>query len=110
MAKKSRSRPPQLNLPRVAVAPASDDGPNRKVRKEEARRQRELLMRRAARRRFYRWGVAGTIVAAALVVGTVLVLNKGSSSPHSKPTPKVLQGMQTTSAPWTQGLPGLKER
>lgn len=111
MAKKSRSKPLPSNMPRVSVAPASDDGPNRKVRKEEARRQRELLMRKAARRRFYRWGVAGTIVAAALVVGTVLVLNKGSTSPGPRPSGSpVLPGLQQGPAPWSQGLPGLKER
>src|SRR5437867_1313611 len=111
MAKKSRPQHSQSNLPRVAVAPASEDGPNRKVRKEEARRQRELLLRRAARRRFYRWGVAGAVVVAALVVGTVLVLNKGSSSPTSTPTsPAVLADLQKGPAPWSQGVPGLKER
>jgi hypothetical protein len=49
------------------------------------------------------------IVVAAAVAGTAVALNK-SSSPTSKPTPRVLQGMQTGNAPWTQGLPGLKER
>jgi hypothetical protein len=111
MAKKSRPQPSPSNLPRVAVAPASEDGPNRKVRKEEARRKRELLLRRAARRRFYRWGVAGAVVVATLVVGTVLVLNKGSSSPTSTPSsPAVLADLQKGPAPWSQGVPGLKER
>ena len=94
----------------MSVAPASPDGPNRKVRKEEARLQRERLQRKMARRRFYRWGVAGAVVVAALVVGTVLVLNKGSSSPRSTPTPGVLADLQKGSAPWSQGVPGLKER
>ena len=44
MAKKSRSRTTPTNVPKVSVAPASPDGPNRKVRKEEARKQREALV------------------------------------------------------------------
>ena len=43
MAKKSRSYTAPSGTPKVAVAPATPDGPNRKVRKEEARRQREAI-------------------------------------------------------------------
>ena len=108
MAKKSRSSPP--GTPKVSVAPATPDGPNRKIRKEEARKQREALQRKAGRRKFYRWGVAAVIVVAVAVAGTAVALNQ-KSSPSSGPTPPAtLAGMQHTEAPWTSGMPGLKER
>ena len=95
MAKKSRSRTAPTNVPKVSVAPASPDGPNRKVRKEEARRQREQLQRKATRRKLYRWGVVGLAVVVVLVAGTIVVLNNNSNSsanPGPSPTPSVLVG------------------
>jgi len=110
MAKKSRSYTPS-GTPKVAVAPASPDGPNRKVRKEDARRQREALQRKASRRKFYRWGVAAVIVVAVVVTGVLVALNQnGSSTPTGNASPAALQGMQHTEAPWTNGNLGLKER
>lgn len=111
MAKKSRSQTPPPGTPKVSVAPATPDGPNRKIRKEEARKQREALQRKAARRKFYRWGVAGVIVVAVAIAGTAVALNQKSSPGPGGPTPPAtLAGMQHTEAPWTNGLPGLKER
>jgi hypothetical protein len=109
MAKKSRSRIAPPGTPKVAVEPASPEGPNRKVRKEEARKQREALQRKASRRKFYRWGVAGVIVAAVAIAGTAVALNQKSSSNPSS-TPSALEGMQHTEAPWTSGTLGLKQR
>jgi hypothetical protein len=110
MAKKSRSHTPPPGTPKVAVEPASPDGPNRKVRKEEARRQREALQRKASRRKFYRWGVAGVIVVAVAIAGTAVALNQ-KSSPNPGSTPSgALEGMQHTQAPWTNGNLGLKQR
>jgi hypothetical protein len=94
----------------VAVAPASPDGPNRKVRKEEARRQRESLQRKAARRKFYRWGIVALIVVVAASVGTAVALNQTSSKNSTASPPATLQGMQHTEAPWTSGTLGLKQR
>jgi hypothetical protein len=109
MAKKSRPAPP--STPKVAVAPASPDGPNRKVRKEEARRQRESLQRKAARRKFYRWGIVALIVVVAAGVGTAVALNQTSSkNPSASQSPPTLEGMQHTQAPWTSGTLGLKQR
>jgi hypothetical protein len=113
MAKKSRSKTTPTNVPKVSVAPASPDGPNRKVRKEDARRQREALQRKATRRKLYRWGVVGLAVVVVLVAGTMVVLNnngKSSANPGPTPSPSVLVGMQKGPAPWSQGLVGLKER
>jgi hypothetical protein len=109
MAKKSRSHTAPSGTPKVAVAPASPDGPNRKVRKEEARKQREALQRKAARRKFYRWGVAGVIVVAVAIAGTAVALNQ-KSSPSPGSSPAALVGMQHTEAPWTSGVTGLRER
>jgi hypothetical protein len=110
MAKKSRSYTPS-GTPKVAVAPASPDGPNRKVRKEDARRQREALQRKASRRKLYRWGVAAVIVIAVAVTGTLVALNQSNSSkPTGNPSPATLTGMQHTEAPWTSGTLGLKQR
>jgi hypothetical protein len=109
MAKKSRSGTTPPGTPKVAVAPATPDGPNRKVRKEDARRQRESLQRKAARRKFYRWGVAGVIVVAVAIAGTAVALNQ-KSSPTASPPPTALANMQHTEAPWTNGNLGLKER
>ena len=111
MAKKTPDRPAQP-VPKVAVAPASPDGPNRKVRKEEARRQREALQRKIARRRTLRWGIAAAVVLVAIGVGTAIALSGGSSKktptgPSASPT---LVGMQTGLAPWNAGHDGLKER
>jgi hypothetical protein len=109
MAKKSRPAPP--STPKVAVAPATPDGPNRKVRKEEARRQREAIQRKASRRKFYRWGVAALVVLVIAGVGTAVALNNSSNSPtNSQSPPATLQGMQHTVAPWTSGTIGLKQR
>jgi hypothetical protein len=110
MAKKSRSRTAPTNVPKVSVAPASPDGPNRKVRKEEARKQREALQRKAARRKATRWGVAGLVVVVAVVAGTLMVVNNDSSTPSATPTPSTLQGMQQGPAPWGPGLEGLQQR
>jgi hypothetical protein len=111
MAKKSRSQSAPSSTPKVAVAPASPDGPNRKVRKEDARRQREALQRKAARRKFYRWGVAGAIVVALIVTGALVALNqKSSNNPTGTQSPPALEGMQHTEAPWTNGNLGLKQR
>jgi hypothetical protein len=110
MAKKSRSRTTPANVPKVSVAPASPDGPNRKVRKEEARREREALQRKATRRKLYRWGVVGLAVVVVLVTVSLVVVNSNSSSPTTKPTPTVLQGMQQGNAPWGPGLVDLKQR
>ena len=109
MAKKSRSQTAPSGTPKVAVAPASPDGPNRKVRKEDARRQREALQRKAGRRKFYRWGVAGAIVIAVAMTGTLVALNQ-KSSPTPEPVALGPGGHQNTTAPWTNGLPGLKQR
>jgi hypothetical protein len=109
MAKKSRSQPPP-GTPKVSVAPATPDGPNRKVRKEEARKQREAIQRKAGRRKLYRWGVAGVIVVAVAIAGTAVALNQKSSPSSTSSPPATLAGMQHTQAPWTNGLPGLKER
>jgi hypothetical protein len=111
MAKKSRSRTAPPGTPKVAVEPASPDGPNRKVRKEEARKQREALQRKASRRKFYRWGVVALIVVVAATVGTAVALNQTSSkTPTASGSPPVLVGMQHTEAPWTSGVQGLKQR
>jgi hypothetical protein len=113
MAKKIRSRTTPQNVPKVSVAPASPDGPNRKVRKEEARREREALKRKAARRKFYRWAVVGLVIVAVLATGSVLVLGNGKGGASSAgPTPgaSTLAGLQTGPSPWNQGLDGLRER
>ena len=113
MAKKTSNRPPQRAVPKVAVAPASPDGPNRKVRKEEARRQREALQRKIARRRFIRWGVVAIIVLAAIGVGTAIALNQGSNKAATGPSPTpshTLDDMQTGDVPWNAGQAGLLER
>ena len=110
MAKKSRSHTAPSGTPKVSVAPATPDGPNRKVRKEEARQQREALQRKASRRKFYRWGVAGVIVVAMALAGTAVALNQKSSPKPGGQTPQALQGMQHTGAPWTNGNLGLKQR
>ena|SRR5205823_693725 len=106
MAKKSRSRTPQV--PKVTVAPASPDGPNRKIRKEEARRQREALQRRAARRRFYRWGVVALIVVAALGTGTALVIanNGKGSGTGASPTPACCRTCRRGRLPGPKASPG----
>ena len=100
MAKKSRSQTPPSGTPKVSVAPATPDGPNRKIRKEEARKQREAIQRKAARRKFYRWGVAGVIVVAVAIAGTAVALNQKSSPSSTTSPPSEL----------ANGLPGLKER
>lgn len=113
MAKKTSNRPPQRAVPKVAVAPASPDGPNRKVRKEEARRQREALQRKIARRRFMRWGVVAIIVLVAVGVGTAIALNGGSNKTATGPKPTsspTLDDMQTGDAPWNAGQAGLQQR
>jgi len=114
MAKKTPNRPAQRPVPKVAVAPASPDGPNRKVRKEEARREREALQRKMARRRYVRWGVVAVVVLAAAAVGTAFALSGGSTkSAANKPTPSAsptLDNMQTGDAPWNAGQAGLLER
>jgi hypothetical protein len=110
MAKKSRSQTAPPGTPRVSVAPATPDGPNRKVRKEEARKQREALQRKASRRKYYRWGVAAVIVVAVAITGTAVALNQKSSPSSGPTTPAALQGMQHTEAPWTNGVQGLKQR
>jgi hypothetical protein len=112
MAKKTPNRPAERAVPKVAVAPASPDGPNRKVRKEEARRQREVLQRKIARRKFFRWGAAIVVVLVAAGVGTAIFLNSGSSTPSKtgqSPSP-TLVGMQTGLAPWNRGEDGLLQR
>ena len=113
MAKKTPNRPPQRAVPKVAVAPASPDGPNRKVRKDEARRQREALQRKIARRKFIQWGVVVVVILVVAGIGTAIAMNAGSSKkktptgPTASPT---LVGMQTGLAPWNSGQDGLKER
>ncbi|MFN2590089.1 MAG: DUF3105 domain-containing protein [Actinomycetota bacterium] len=81
MAKKKRKRPnapasrgaagTKVAAPGPAprVAPAEPGGPNRAVRKEEARRQREVIQRRMKRRRSLR--IVGAIVAVLLVSGAI---------------------------------------
>src|SRR5437764_5540047 len=88
MAKKKRKRPtvpgpaagpsgratatvPGAQAPPVRVQPAEPGGPNRQVRKEEARRQREAIRRRQSRRRFYSIGV---VVLAVLVAAAAITL------------------------------------
>lgn len=108
MAKRSRNRgrPAQ---PKVAVAPASADGPNRLARKEEARRQREALNRKMARRKYVRWGTVAVIVVVAVVVGVIIAMNQPAKKAAAHGT-TALQGMQTGSPPWGPGHDGLKQR
>jgi len=113
MAKKTPNRPAERSVPKVAVAPASPDGPNRKVRKEEARRQREALQRKMARRKYIRWGVVALVVVAAAAAGMAFALNGGATKSAAKPKPgasPTLDNMQTGDAPWNSGQEGLKER
>jgi len=113
MAKKTPDRPAQRPVPKVAVAPASPDGPNRKVRKEEARRQREALQRKIARRKFIQWGVVVVVILLVAGIGTAIAMNAGSSKKKAAtgPTPSpTLVGMQTGLPPWNSGQDGLLER
>jgi hypothetical protein len=87
MAKKKRNRPAAGGRPGSAtktaapgaaaretlprVAPAEPGGPNRAIRKEEARRQREAIQRRMARRRTYR--ILAAVLAVLLAAGAVAV-------------------------------------
>ncbi len=88
--------------PPVRVQPAEPGGPNRQVRKEEARRQREAIRRRQARRRFYRIGV---VVLAVLVAAAAITLVAVRSH---KSTTKVLAaagcGVVLTTKAYSGGL------
>jgi hypothetical protein len=57
----------QTKLPKPA--PATEGGPNRLQRKEEARRQREALQRKMARRKAFR--MVGIVVAVLILVAAV---------------------------------------
>src|SRR5712691_6522119 len=111
LAKKSRDRNRPATAPKVAVAPASPDGPNRKVRKEEARQQREAIQRRMARRRTYR--IVAAVVAVLVVAGatTFVLLNKKSNtSATSRVDPATLPGIMRTAAPWNTEFQDLNAR
>src|SRR6266542_2403693 len=58
-------------------APATPGGPNRQVRKEEARRERERLQRKVTRRRLFRWVAIGAavVILAAGITGFVIYQN-----------------------------------
>jgi hypothetical protein len=104
---RNRGRPP----PKVTVAPASADGPNRQARKEEARRQREALNRKMARAKYVRWGTVALIAVVAVVVGVIIALNQpAKKAAPAGGGPTALQGMQTTPAPWGPGHDGLLQR
>jgi hypothetical protein len=71
----------QATLPKPV--PATEGGPNRPQRKEEARRQREALQRKMARRKAYRVVaivVAVLILAAAVTVGVVFARSHTKSA------------------------------
>jgi len=112
MAKKTQNTPQRRAVPKVAVAPASPEGPNRKARKEEARRQREAIQRKMARRKAFRWGIVAVAVLVVVGAGTAIALNAGSSkkTPTQPPPSPTLDGMQTGVAPWNSGQAGLLER
>lgn len=111
MSKKSRlqnrARP---STPKVSVALATEDGPNRKVRKEEARHEREALQRRIARRGYLRWGVGGLVVVAAAAVVVVMVLNKGAATPPTAVGASPLPGASTGTQPWAPEYDSLSDR
>ena len=111
MSKKSRlqnrARP---TTPKVSVALATEDGPNRKVRKEEARREREALERKIARRGYLRWAVAGLVVVAVAAVAVVVVLNKGPATPPDQAGASPLPGASTGNQPWPPEYAHLSER
>jgi hypothetical protein len=70
----TRGRGPVV-APPVKPAPAAPGGPNRQVRKDEARRQREAIRRRMARRRFLqRAGIVVLVVAVVSGVGIYVAL------------------------------------
>ena len=110
MSKKSRlqnrARP---STPKVSVALATDDGPNRKVRKEEARREREALQRKIARRGYLRWGAAGLVVVAIAAVALIVVLNKAPAEPPTavgaSPLPGALVPPPASPAPAGKSTP-----
>jgi hypothetical protein len=112
LAKKSRDRNRPATVPKVTVAPASPDGPNRKVRKEEARQQREAIQRRMARRRTYR--IVALVLAVLVIAGAttfVLLNNKSSTtSANSRVDPATLPGIMRTSAPWNPEFQDLSAR
>jgi Protein of unknown function (DUF3105) len=70
----SKGRGPVV-APPVKPVPAEPGGPNRQVRKEEARRQREAIRRRMARRRFMqRAGIVTLVVVVLAGVGVYVAL------------------------------------
>jgi hypothetical protein len=95
---------------KVSVAPASPDGPNRKVRKEEARRQREALQRKIGRRKWYRIGAAVLVVVIAAGAVTFVLLNNNGSSTSTAQDPATLPGIMRTAAPWQPEYQQLQAR
>ena len=63
----------------IKAAPATEGGPSRVVRKEEARRQREAARRKMARRRGARRG--GLVAAGIVVVGLIAFFAIRSNKP-----------------------------
>ena len=108
MAKKSRQRDREHQttaVPRVQVRPAEEDGgPNRKVRKEEARLERERLQRKATRRRRMRW--TGIALAALVVLGGAAALIAATQGSGTQELP----GMLTSGAPWPANTADLLDR
>jgi hypothetical protein len=111
MSKKSRlqnrARPA---TPKVSVALATEDGPNRKVRKEDARREREAMQRKIARRGYIRWGAAGLVVVAIAAVALIVVLNKGPNTPPTAVGASPLPGASTGDQPWGPEYDHLSDR
>jgi hypothetical protein len=89
--KKGPARPPlqvrsgrgkgQTTLPKPA--PATEGGPNRLQRKEEARRQREALQRKMGRRKAFRTVgiVVAVLILAVAVTGGIVLARSLSKSP-----------------------------
>jgi hypothetical protein len=111
MSKKSRlqnrARPA---APKVSVALATEDGPNRKVRKEEARREREALQRKIARRGYLRWAAAGFVVVAAAAVVVVMIMNKGPATSPTQAGASPLPGASQGNQPWAPEYNHLSDR
>jgi hypothetical protein len=78
---KGRAQGGRTSTPTVKTAPATPGGPNRQVRKEEARKQREAIQRKMSRRTWLRWVGLGAVVALiGVAVAGAVVYQSGAAS------------------------------
>jgi hypothetical protein len=78
---KDRAQGGRTTTSTVKTAPATPGGPNRQVRKEEARKQREAIQRKMSRRSWLRWvGVAAVVALIGVAVAGVVVYQAGATS------------------------------